>query len=196
MASSRSTTRPQRASSPTSTSPPWCGCPAANNKPGSISTLPADTAFDDDLGHLHGALADWPAPVAALLAATERDAVSRHDIYDRTIARTWISGAVTLVGDAAHPMRPHLGQGGCQALEDAATLAQLLAQQHPVDAFAAYESARRRRALRYVRLSALAGRVQLIPDALRPMAYRLFAGVPERMVARQLSAIASATAFG
>ena len=52
--------------------------------------------------------------------------VLRNDLYDRGPARSWARGAVVLVGDAAHPMRPHLGQGGCQAIEDAAVLADFI----------------------------------------------------------------------
>ena len=46
----------------------------------------------------------------------------RHDIADRDPLPRWGSGRVTLLGDAAHPMTPNLGQGACQALEDAVVL--------------------------------------------------------------------------
>lgn len=70
--------------------------------------------------------ADWPAPIPALIAATPDDAVLRNDIHDRVPLTSWSEGRVTLLGDAAHPMTPNLGQGGCQALEDALTLATCL----------------------------------------------------------------------
>ena len=42
-------------------------------------------------------------------------------MYDRwpEFFRSWSKGRVVLVGDAVHPMMPNLGQGGCQAIEDA-----------------------------------------------------------------------------
>jgi 2-polyprenyl-6-methoxyphenol hydroxylase-like FAD-dependent oxidoreductase len=54
---------------------------------------------------------------------------------------------VTLLGDAAHPSTPNLGQGACQAFEDAAVLAECLsASDHDAGALRAYEARRMRRA--------------------------------------------------
>ena len=64
-----------------------------------------------------------------------------------TTARQWSRGPVVLVGDAAHPMRPHLGQGGCQGLEDAATLAHCVGAGDDLPAaFARFAALRRPRA--------------------------------------------------
>ncbi|MDD9941847.1 MAG: FAD-dependent monooxygenase [Myxococcales bacterium] len=62
--------------------------------------------------------------VGALIAATPPDAIVHHDILDRPPLAHWGSQRVTLLGDAAHAMTPNLGQGACQAIEDAAALAQ------------------------------------------------------------------------
>ena len=73
----------------------------------------------------------------------------------------WSAGRVTLIGDAAHPMLPHLAQGGVLALEDAVVLADALAA-HPgneTQAFAAFEGKRRRRAARVQAMSRLNGRI-------------------------------------
>ena len=50
-----------------------------------------------------------------------QDSVEQRDLYDRPpeLLRSWAKDATILVGDAVHPMMPNLGQGGCQALEDA-----------------------------------------------------------------------------
>jgi hypothetical protein len=56
---------------------------------------------------------------AAILASTDPTDVLRNDLNDREAARQWSRGPVVMVGDAAHPMRPHLGLGGCQGLEAA-----------------------------------------------------------------------------
>ncbi len=70
----------------------------------------------------------WPAPIRDVLLATPRDAILRTDIYDRPDAARWGEGRVTLLGDAAHPMTPNLGQGAGQAIEDAVVLARELAK--------------------------------------------------------------------
>jgi len=75
-------------------------------------------------------------------------------LYDRDPSPAWTKGRVTLLGDAAHPMLPYLGQGACQALEDGAVLANALADRRfasdPAAALAAYEGTRRPRASQVV----------------------------------------------
>jgi 2-polyprenyl-6-methoxyphenol hydroxylase-like FAD-dependent oxidoreductase len=127
------------------------------------------------LSRVREAFAGWPEPVGRVLAATREEAVSRVDVMDRALPRHWAQGRVVLVGDAAHPMRPHLGQGGCQALVDAAVLARLLESQDPATAFATFEAVRRRPAERIVRASRVAGAL-----AMHPAAPRLARLVPER----------------
>ncbi len=73
-------------------------------------------------------------------------------MYDRAPLPRWTSGRLALLGDAAHPMLPHLGQGVNQALEDAVALATLLAGcAGPADvprALVAYQDLRRDRTAR------------------------------------------------
>jgi len=73
-------------------------------------------------------------------------------LYDRDPIPAWTKGRVTLLGDAAHPMLPYLGQGACQALEDGAVLANAMATSpsDPAAALAGYERIRRPRASQVV----------------------------------------------
>ena len=64
----------------------------------------------------------WSAEVFQLLDSTPFDEVEQRDLYDRPPQVTWATGRVCLLGDAAHPMMPNLGQGGCMAIEDAFVL--------------------------------------------------------------------------
>lgn len=67
----------------------------------------------------------WHPPIPDLIEATDPETILRHDLYDRKpLKRPWGEGRVTLLGDAAHPTTPNLGQGACQAAEDALVLAQ------------------------------------------------------------------------
>lgn len=60
---------------------------------------------------------DWCGEVTELISETPEDVILRRDIFDRDMIHTWGIGRVTLLGDAAHPMQPNLGQGGCMAIE-------------------------------------------------------------------------------
>ncbi len=152
---------------------------------------------DGELDHLLGDFADWARPIPEVLAATDPADVLRNDLYDRDPARRWCRGPVLVVGDAAHPMRPHLGQGGCQALEDAAILGAFLDRDDDVGAaFAAFTAYRRHRVRAVVRESAMIGRiVNMRPPWLSGLASRASALVPEPLLRRHLAGIAARSAF-
>jgi 2-polyprenyl-6-methoxyphenol hydroxylase-like FAD-dependent oxidoreductase len=99
-------------------------------------------------------------PARAVVEATEPSAILRTPIYDRPPISSWSQGRVTLVGDAAHPMTPNLGQGACQAIEDAMLLATSL-QSGPAIASAlqCYEAHRIKRANILVQRSWQQGRI-------------------------------------
>ncbi len=69
---------------------------------------------------------DWPAQFQKLVAATPNGTVSKVGFFDRPVARRWGKGCITIIGDAIHPMLPNLGQGACQAIEDAHALGNAL----------------------------------------------------------------------
>ncbi len=85
----------------------------------------------------------WHQPIAAIIEATPPDRILRTDIYDREPIVRWHTGRVVLIGDAAHPMTPNLGQGAGQAIEDAVVLDACLAAASSVDeALTRYEQRR------------------------------------------------------
>ncbi len=89
------------------------------------------------------ALAGWDPVVGAMVDGLTE--VRRWALYDREPLTAWTKGRITLLGDAAHPMLPHHGQGANQAIEDALALATCL-DEAPGDVESAlrrYESVRR-----------------------------------------------------
>ncbi len=89
---------------------------------------------------------DWHEPIPALIKATLAADILKTDACDRPALGEWGRGRVTLLGDAAHPMTPNIGQGACMAIEDAAELAKVLADAPDVAAgFRAYEARRQSR---------------------------------------------------
>jgi 2-polyprenyl-6-methoxyphenol hydroxylase-like FAD-dependent oxidoreductase len=69
----------------------------------------------------------WHDPIPQLLEATHESEILHNDIVDRRGLPRWGAGRVVLLGDAAHPMTPNLGQGANQALEDADAVARAMA---------------------------------------------------------------------
>jgi 2-polyprenyl-6-methoxyphenol hydroxylase-like FAD-dependent oxidoreductase len=98
--------------------------------------------------------ANFPFGLPAAIAATEPSAILRNDLCDRVPLKRWSRGAITLLGDAAHPMLPNLGQGACTAIEDAAVLVECLAGGPDLrNGLVRYEAARIPRTTRMVELS-------------------------------------------
>lgn len=114
----------------------------------------------DEKAYLQTLFASWHKPIPALLEATPADVILRNDIYDRPTLKQWVNGRFALLGDAAHPMTPNMGQGACQALEDAVVLGRALQASHSmVEGLHLYEQKRRGRANQFVRQSRLLGAV-------------------------------------
>jgi len=134
---------------------------------------------------------DWHDPIPALLAATEPAAILRNDIEDLPPLPAWGTGPVTLLGDAAHAMTPNLGQGACQALEDAAVLGACLGDGgDPVLALRRYEAVRRPRTVAIQRRSRQIG---VVGQWANPLACvlrdRMLRLLPEEGRLRQLDPI-------
>lgn len=88
--------------------------------------------------------AGWHEPIPALIESSE--GILENGAYDLPPLPHWTRGRVTLLGDAAHPCTPNLGQGGGMALEDAMVLAKCVSSERSIEsALRRYEWMRRRR---------------------------------------------------
>ena len=135
----------------------------------------------------------WHDPIEALVTATPDRAILRNDMYDRPPISRWGRGRVTLLGDAAHPMTPNLGQGGCQAIEDAVVLAAILKDVPPsgmAEALRQYESRRVKRTSMLVNTSRRVGALAQIENPMLIAARNaLVKAVGGRMQARQIASL-------
>src|SRR5436305_918300 len=115
-----------------------------------VANAPPGGPNEDARAELMERFGGWHEPIPELIASTPSECIVRTDISDRKPLDRWSCGPVTLLGDAAHPMTPNLGQGGCQAVEDAVVLAECL--DSSADALAALAEYERRRIPRANRL--------------------------------------------
>jgi len=156
---------------------------ATANEPEGAAELPGEHRKK-----LLGLFGGWCAPVCELIEATQSEAIVRNATYDRPPAARWGEGRVMLLGDAAHPMTPNFGQGGCMAIEDAVVLARCLAKYGDARAaLRAYEARRRARTARVTRYSLRYGAVgQWQSSAAVRLRAALLSSVPESLGRRLL----------
>jgi 2-polyprenyl-6-methoxyphenol hydroxylase-like FAD-dependent oxidoreductase len=102
----------------------------------------------------------WHEPIEALIEATEENSLLQRDVYDCKPLPSWGKGGITLVGDAAHPMTTTLGQGACQAIEDAGVLGSYMRTTSHIQALRAYEQARMQRATMVANISLVTGKIE------------------------------------
>jgi 2-polyprenyl-6-methoxyphenol hydroxylase-like FAD-dependent oxidoreductase len=109
----------------------------------------------------------WHEPIPTIIRVTEDYDIHRDGVYYREPAKRWGESRFTLLGDAAHPMTPDLGQGACQTIEDAVVLARSLNEEGDIEAaLRLYEERRADRVAYVVRQSRRLGRVGQLENPL------------------------------
>lgn len=95
---------------------------------------------------LHRQFQNYHDPIPSLLLKTASHDLIHRDIVDIAPMRRFYSDRVVFIGDAAHAITPNMGQGACQAMEDARILSECLRiQNNYQEAFTDYEARRRKR---------------------------------------------------
>lgn len=143
----------------------------------------------DPRASLRAMFAGWHAPIDRILVATPPERIVRTDIFDRPPIDRWVVDRTVLLGDAAHPMTPDGGMGGCQAIEDAVVLADALGREPGIDAaLARYQMRRISRANGFVARSYRLNRLAHMRSApLRWLRNRLLRAIPLRIAARAMA---------
>jgi 2-polyprenyl-6-methoxyphenol hydroxylase-like FAD-dependent oxidoreductase len=154
--------------------------------------IAAGTRFDDVKTALLSMFKGWYDPIEQVVEATDAVHILHNDVYDIAPLKTWSVGRVTLLGDAAHAMTPNIGQGACQAIEDAVVLANCLRENVNVfGGLTQYEARRVGRANRIASLSRMIGTVaQWENPVLCAARNTLFKRLPAGMRMRQLGEVA------
>jgi len=114
-------------------------------------TVEVDWCAPGNPAYLREVFEGWSEDIHHIIRATRDDEIQQRDLYDRppSVTKPWTDGPVALLGDAIHAMMPNLGQGGCQALEDAIVISEELSQlQHRAEIPAALDRYRGRRLIR------------------------------------------------
>lgn len=108
---------------------------------------------------------DWHDPIPELIQNTQN--IIKNSLCDRLPTHGWSRGNVVLIGDAAHPTTPNLGQGGCMAMEGAYLLAKSISKYGLTKAaFDRYEELHFSRAASVVRDSLQLGKIGQISSPI------------------------------
>jgi 2-polyprenyl-6-methoxyphenol hydroxylase-like FAD-dependent oxidoreductase len=131
----------------------------------------------------------WWGPIADVIDSTNEENILVHEIFDSKPIKKWHKGRVTLLGDAAHPMLPNLGQGGAQAMEDAIILTRCL-KQFPKEleqALSLYEQVRIPRVTKIVQGSRMMARImQLENPVAMKVRNQLLRNAPDKIKIERL----------
>jgi 2-polyprenyl-6-methoxyphenol hydroxylase-like FAD-dependent oxidoreductase len=156
----------------------------------------ANEAMVDKKAFLLRSFAGWHDPIAELIDRTDEDQLVIADVFD-SIPNHLVRGRIALLGDAAHPMTPDLGQGACQGIEDGVVLAACLARASDIDvALADYETARLRRVRMMVRESRRLGLIATAESGIvSKMRNGLVAHMPDWLNRKLVARYASEASF-
>jgi 2-polyprenyl-6-methoxyphenol hydroxylase-like FAD-dependent oxidoreductase len=157
--------------------------PIKDGKFGWWATFNEDFLKDDEpegaKAKLRRLFGDWHFPIPELIENT--DHILKNSLCDREPSKGWSKGKTVLLGDAAHPTTPNLGQGACMAIEGAYILSECINKYDLSEkAFKKYESLHFKRAKEITETSLLMGKMGQIENAaLIKMRNFLFKSMPD-----------------
>ena len=125
-----------------------------------------------------------------IVSSTPEEGIYTDDICDLFPLKTWFKKNVCLIGDAAHATTPNMGQGACQAIEDAFTISECLSKYDIEQAFLKYQKLRQPKACQVVKTSWMIGRLAHLSNPFAiSVRNTLLQAIPEIANRKQLEAI-------
>jgi len=129
---------------------------------------PGDSSRDDIAKQFES----WGPMTRGLIAQARPETIVEVGIWDRDPVPSWSHGRTIIIGDAAHPMTPFLGQGANSAMIDAFVLGNLLADESPEAAFTLFEQRRKRAVERNVKSARSLARWMTTRNRITAFAFR------------------------
>jgi 2-polyprenyl-6-methoxyphenol hydroxylase-like FAD-dependent oxidoreductase len=121
--------------------------------------------IQQDVVNLTEMFSEFHSDILKIISATSKEKIISSDIIDLKPIYKWQDKNVCLIGDAAHATTPNLGQGACQAIEDAYILGKLLDNGNTLEnTFKEYENVRRKKAHIIVNTSWRIGKMSQIEN--------------------------------
>ncbi|MEE9362462.1 MAG: FAD-dependent monooxygenase [Cellulophaga sp.] len=102
---------------------------------------------------------EYHPEIKNILQATQKKNIHTAEICDLQPIHTWHKDTICLLGDAAHATTPNMGQGACQAIEDAYVLAECFAKYNPKEAFESFQELRISKTHKIVKMSWKLGKI-------------------------------------
>jgi 2-polyprenyl-6-methoxyphenol hydroxylase-like FAD-dependent oxidoreductase len=144
-----------------------------------------DETGDQKKQRMYDLFRGWHRPIEATIEATDPSTIIRASIYEMEPLQQWCKGRVTLLGDAAHAMTPNMGQGACQAIEDAVVLGACLRDEDDIPtALRNYET---KRIQRVQRVALQSRRIGWLAQLEQPLACEVRNALVKRFYTRWLT---------
>jgi len=125
--------------------------------------------------------------VRDIISSTSTKHIHSGEIMDLIPLKSWHKNNICLLGDAAHAMTPNMGQGACQAIEDAYIIAEYLSKYNPEDAFLKYQRNRYPKVSKIVKMSWIMGKVSHLQNTLLIQLRNIFLSSTPAYISRKQS---------
>jgi len=134
---------------------------------------------------------DYHSPIISIIRSTPAEHIIWNDIIDLKPQHHYTVGNIVFIGDAAHATTPNMGQGACQAIEDAVILASCINNNTVIEeAFKTFEQKRLKRTHYIVNQSSLLGKVaQLENESLASFRNLIFRSLPQKFFQKQVEKV-------